>query len=65
MLKNSIFTFGCFSSSRNWRRASAVVTQDLCSKLSSCVRQCRRGFWFTCYPEFLEILGGSGIQKAL
>ncbi|KAK4021416.1 hypothetical protein OUZ56_003333 [Daphnia magna] len=37
-----------------------LVQQEL---LSSCVRQCRRGFWLTCYPD--EILGGSGIQIAL
>ncbi|KAK4021422.1 hypothetical protein OUZ56_003339 [Daphnia magna] len=37
-----------------------LVQQEL---LSSCVRQCRRGFWLTCYPD--EILGGSGILIAL
>ncbi|KAK4027657.1 hypothetical protein OUZ56_016704 [Daphnia magna] len=37
-----------------------LVQQEL---LSSCVCQCRRGFWLTCYPD--EILGGSGIQIAL
>ncbi|KAK4007487.1 hypothetical protein OUZ56_012642 [Daphnia magna] len=37
-----------------------LVQQEL---LSFCVRQCRPGFWLTCYPD--EILGGSGIQIAL